>query len=206
MISYMRQATNDNVQVCADLSGPEAQYAWPPHDPTRLPDVIRDPSASPFVYGDGFNPALRPTSSLRSREKRSERRQTGEKADLEAEGYTGAYSSGSERENGSSVRSSSSPEPYLSDYDEEGWGPEERGRYSHEVDRMRPRARVREGSEGLEVRAVGGWGDVGDMDNGDDDDLEGRAGRPWEDRGRYNVYVPHEEWAGEGGGWSDDER
>jgi hypothetical protein len=57
---------------------------------------------------------------------------------------------------------SSSPEPYMSDYDED---------------------RVRQGSEGWEVKpSVSPWNDP--LLNGGMDDLR----RPWERDGRYNVY------------------
>ena len=101
------------------------------------------------------------------------------------------YSSGSERDadedlHPGSERSGSSPEPYLSDYDDENWGPLERG------ERMaRPREmRVRQGSEGYEVRPMGAWSIV---DAHDHDTRQG-VDRPWEEEGRYNVYHPDGEW------------
>jgi len=157
---------------------PAVQYAWPPQDPSRLPDPPPPPSnASPFVYGnDGFNPSLRPSNSaLRARHRHPHHSQEDEQGDV--------YSSGSDREKDSSPSRSSSPERYLSDYDEDDWGPMDRSERTG-------RTRVRQGSEGWEVRPVAGWGV--------EDDLEGREGRPWEDEGRYNVYDPGLESDGEG--------
>jgi hypothetical protein len=77
---------------------------------------------------------------------------------------------------------SSSPERYLSDYDDEGEGPMNRGERMAGPDS----GRMRRGSEGWEVRAgVAGW------------DLESHSAlehRPvWEREGRYNLYVPEQE-------------
>jgi hypothetical protein len=206
------------------------QYAWPPHDPTRLPDVVRNPQASPFVYGDGFNPNLRPSNRdarQRPQGRHSNRHHVAfEQGELRSrdgrrvEGWRPSgggpdgdiYSSGSDRDGDSgsnTSRSRSSPEPYLSDYDEEGWGPAERtGKFG--------RTTVREGSEGLEVRAVGGWAAQMDLDR----DQGGHQGstshgdhfaheperRPWESQGRYNVYVPQGGYVETSTNWSDDER
>lgn len=120
--------------------------------------------------------------SLRSRDRQAQSYtpQEGQEADQ-------VYSSGSERDadddedishRGSG--SGSSPEPYLSDYDDEDWGPLERGQ------RMPRQMRVRQGSEGYEVRPMGDWNIV------DEPDLRGM--RPWEEQGRYNVYHPDVEW------------
>ncbi|KAK4687748.1 hypothetical protein P7C73_g2362, partial [Tremellales sp. Uapishka_1] len=151
-----------------------AQYLWPPQDPTRLPNPAPiDASASPFVYGDGFNPRLRPSKS------RNHAR-SGDPSPWETE----LNSSGEERDN-DSLRSSSSPEPYLSDYDDEDVGP----------------MKVRRGSEGLEVRPTQhSWNQL-DCD----DDFQGRIGaRPWEENGRYNVYVPEGDAVDEGSdGWGE---
>lgn len=153
-------------------------------------------SSSAFVYGnDGLNPALRPTNgSLRAREQRRLRSREGDgQRHTQHEGHAGEgddiYSSGSERDAdedlhpGSDFGSGSSPEPYMSDYDDENWGPLERG------ERM-PRSRemrVRQGSEGYEVRPMGDWNIV-------DDHPMPRGDRPWEEEGRYNVYHPDVEW------------
>lgn len=175
------------------------QFAWPPQDPTRLTNPeprYYASSSSAFVYGnDVLNPALRPTNaaSLRSREhhRRPHHRHTSSQALHEQEegpGTPAYYSSGSERDNDNDSRAGSSPEPYLSDYDDDGWGPLERG---ERLPRPRPHPmemRVRQGSEGYEVRPMGDWNVVVD------DDLEEVAGRPWEEAGRYNVYHPDEEW------------
>jgi len=143
-------------------------------------------STSAFVYGnESFNPALKPTnsSSLRSRNHEQYIDTTGE-----------IYSSGSERDNdddddGSQSRSSS-PEPYLSDYDDDNWGPVARG------ERMPRHNRVRQGSEGYEVRPMGSW-NVVDPDPGPSrfsNRVDGEREMPWEEDGRYNVYHPDEEW------------
>jgi palmitoyltransferase len=39
------------------------QYSWPPRDPQWQPELAHDPQGSPFIYGDGFNPALRPSNA-----------------------------------------------------------------------------------------------------------------------------------------------
>lgn len=162
-------------QVHADSVGHEVQFDWPPQDPTRLSNPeYQLANTSAFVYGnDGLNPNLRPSNSaLRSRD-RHPRSEAGVNSGE-------VYSSGSERDNEDDYSHSSSPEPYLSDYDDEDWGPLERGQ------RMPRVSRVRQGSEGYEVRPMGDWSIV--------DDLEGVGGRPWEADGRYNVYHPDEEW------------
>ncbi|WVR05338.1 hypothetical protein IAU60_002352 [Kwoniella sp. DSM 27419] len=168
--------------VNPDAGDEHVQYSWPPQDPSRLPDPRPLPQGtSPFVYGnEGFNPALRPSNSaMRSR--------VGHPggSTLSSHDYQqdDAYSSGEDRTYGSfgSGSGSSSPERYLSDYDDDNEGP------------MRPGERlprVRRGSEGWEVRPAGGaaW---------DQPDVEGRAAapwdRPWEREGRYNVYGPSDD-------------
>ena len=130
------------------------------------------------MYGnDGFNPSLRPSRSTaigRSTE-----------AELAAEGE-------SDGENGS-VHTSSSPERYLSDYDDEAWGPAE----SDAEMRRQISTRVRQGSEGWEVRSSD-WGV-------DMNDVERRSGRPWEDTGRYQIYEPQPELDDDGNSdeWGD---
>jgi len=171
--------------VNANEVGFESQYAWPPQDPTRLtqpePEYYKA-SGSAFVYGnDSFNPALRPTnSSLRSRHQIQE-------------GEGEVYSSGSERDN-DELSESSSPEPYMSDYDYDNSGPLEHG------ERMPRHNRVRQGSEGYEVRPMGDWNIV--------EPQEGNKSRgmPWEERGRYNVYEPaQDDWdESDGDGAGDD--
>jgi len=114
------------------------------------------------VYGNnGFNPALQSSNS-------SKRTRHGE-SDTAPE-------LGSDGEDGSAY-TCSSPERYLSDYDDEGWG-----RADHEGDMRRRMNRVRQGSEGWEMRPAD-WGV-------DLNDLERRAERPWEEEGRYRLYEP----------------
>lgn len=71
--------------------------------------------------------------------------------------------------------SSSSPERYLSDYDEDDRGPLPRGQRLE---------RVRQGSEGWEVRPNPVWSQSAR------DDLELGPSAPWLDQGRYNYYEP----------------
>jgi hypothetical protein len=156
----------------ANEVGHESQYAWPPQDPTRLtqpePEYYKA-SGSAFVYGnDSFNPALKPTNSaLRSRHNQT---QEGE-----------VYSSGSERDNDDEPSESSSPEPYMSDYDYDNSGALGPG------ERMPRHNRVRQGSEGYEVRPMGSWNIV---DHPEPEERERPREMPWEERGRYNVYEP----------------
>ena len=163
--------------VNANEVGFESQYAWPPQDPTRLtqpePEYYKS-SGSAFVYGnDSFNPALRPSnSSLRSRHQIQE-------------GEGNVYSSGSERDN-DELSESSSPEPYMSDYDYDNSGPLALG------ERMPRHNRVRQGSEGYEVRPMGDWNIV---DHPQPQVGERPREMPWEERGRYNVYEPaQDDW------------
>ena len=142
------------------VSDSTAQYNWPPSDPSRLPNPAPpSESASAFVYGnEGFNPSLRPTNSSSSKT-----RLGGAKCNWD-----------SDDEN-----ARSSPEPYLSDYDDgddDGWGLADQ---DAEV-RRRLNAHVREGSEGWEVRPAS-WG-------AELDDVGRRMARPWEDDGRYQIY------------------
>jgi len=173
--------------VNPDAGDPSVQYEWPPTDPTRLPNPRRpSPAARAFVYGDdGFNPALRPSNaSLRAREGKG--RNVG--SDPAPEWNLTDDEGGGRGSQGSS----SSPEQYLSDYDGE-WTQNDREEVQRR--RMNPhfaRTRVREGSEGWEVRPVSAW-DTPLVARGSevDDDQHGRVGaRPWEDAGRYNTYVP----------------
>jgi len=82
-----------------------------------------------------------------------------------------------------SDKSGSSPERYLSDYDEDGNGIlSYQDRQEEEHRRMRG---MRRGSEGWEVRPVeAGW---------NHEAKEGRGRHPWEEEGRYNVYEPDED-------------
>ncbi|ODN83420.1 hypothetical protein L202_01562 [Cryptococcus amylolentus CBS 6039] len=191
----------------------DCQYFWPPQDPSRYPNPPPRPStaSSPFTYGDGFNPNLRPSNALRSRAARDHEHSldpNGPNHTFEEGEGEEAYSSGEDRDN-DSIRTSSSPEPYLSDYDEYNEGPLAPG------ERM---TRVRRGSEGWEVMPVrGGWYAGGGPGAGYEEEHQGRwqeqeqrvwddqAGedgeswegvrgsqRPWEDRGRYNIYYPEE--------------
>ncbi len=147
---------------------------------------------SAFTYGEeSFNPALRPTNGqLRSRN--SDSSQHADRSHYENRPNANEYvspwhveigSDGEERRAGSD-RSSSSPEPYLSDYDEENVGPLAPG------ERM---SRVRRGSEGWEVKPNFAWNGQVATGVALEDDPEGRIGaRPWEESGRYNVYEPYE--------------
>lgn len=131
---------------------------WPPREPTWKPEVVAPPRGSPFVYGDGFNPALRPSNARR-------RRQEGDTRD--------ARDSGDESD---SEFSGSSPEPYMSDYDDD-------------MPLAYTSSRVRRGSEGWEVRPAPGWA-TGELPPAPLWDPAVTAERPWETPGRYNVYVP----------------
>nr|XP_018263587.1 palmitoyltransferase PFA4 [Kwoniella dejecticola CBS 10117]OBR85745.1 palmitoyltransferase PFA4 [Kwoniella dejecticola CBS 10117] len=167
------------------INNPDAQYLWPPKDPGRLPDPRPIPSGtSPFIYGnEGFNPNLRPSNSqIRARSQYSTTPQDVDKDEEQA------YSSGEDRDygsisEGSSRSRSSSPEIYLSDYDEHNEGPLGGQRMP----------RMRRGSEGWEVRpAAGSWaGHMRDIE-GADDGPSYSSRRPWEEEGRYNYYIPDE--------------
>lgn len=129
------------------------QHMWPPRDPDmdRPMRPSPNPTDNPFTYGNSFNPALQPSnSSLRSRS----RAEHGEKrlvspahsTDHHERTDNDIYSSGEDRDD-----YKSSPEPYLSDFDDSEDEPLQRGDdYAHGV-------RVRRGSEGYEVAAVGSW-------------------------------------------------
>lgn len=174
-----------------------AQYFWPPQDPSRLPNPPPIPAnASPFIYGNnGFNPNLRPTNALRARRSSTPRI---EDENVHSHDQDRHYSSGEERDYGSNS-ASSSPEPYLSDYDHYGDGP------MYPRERMVAQGpRVRRGSEGWEVAPGGGWNayaammdeEVGWDDEAGYDEALGEGPyveRPWEMRGRYNIYDPEEE-------------
>lgn len=122
----------------------------------------------PFVYGDGLNPALKP-SSMAKRARDS--------------CYVPAWDTrldenGFAVEDNESVSSSSSPEPYHSDWDEEDERPLA---YASSM-------RVRRGSEGWEVRpGTQSWTtEVPEWE------------RPaWERPGRYRTYVPESDMYGE---------
>ncbi|WRT67380.1 uncharacterized protein IL334_004351 [Kwoniella shivajii] len=167
----------------------DVQYSWPPQDPTRLPNPHPLPDGtSPFVYGnEGFNPNLRPSNSaIRSRSSRtpSDHNHNYDANHNDQYGNDGngdeVYSSGEDRDYGSDLSDSrsrsSSPEIYLSDYDDHNEGPLPSG------ERL---PRVRRGSEGWEVRP-------GPATWAGGDDVEHGSRRPWEDQGRYHYYVPGE--------------
>lgn len=79
----------------------------------------------------------------------------------------------------------------MSDYDYDNSGPLSPG------ERMPRYNRVRQGSEGYEVRPMGSWNIV---DHPESDTLTRGVGvgreMPWEERGRYNVYesAPDDDW------------
>lgn len=178
------------------------QYAWPPQDPTRLPNPRHFPtegvsSDAAFVYGNsGFNPNLRPgNASIRARQNRtaSADEVPQQTSDYRPTSISYPPQSIQENETGSlsSESRSSSPEPYLSDYDDENWGPMSR----HEDDRAR--RTMRRGSEGWEIRPSQPWRyQMEDHFDGEPPDAA-RADRPmrcpWEEEGRYNLYDPDAE-------------
>jgi hypothetical protein len=150
------------------------QFVWPPQDPERYP-MRRLPyssSASAFTYGNGdLNPALRPSSSL-STNLRARKHSAETRDDLhgtsagplppQLSGRPGAeegYSSGEERDEedkawrdtDDEASRRSSPEPYLSDYDDEDDVDVEGGPARHR------RVRVRRGSEGYEIAPTRRW-------------------------------------------------
>jgi len=145
------------------------QYDWPPQDPSRLPNPRRPAaSTSAFVYGNnGFNPNLKPSSTRNRRNRPEEQNEEGDAAkEWESDGGR------------SSQHTGSSPEQYLSDYDDGEWS---EGDKEAEI-RRRMKPRVRQGSEGWEVRP-GQW-------EIEQQDPPRQSGRPWEDTGRYQVYEP----------------
>lgn len=180
--------------VNPDAGEREMQYSWPPRDPTQyMPSA---PMAdSPWTYGGGFNPDLVPSSgALRARHATQRGYVPPWETDLNSDG---------EERNGS-ITPSSSPEPYLSDYDEEmvsagcmgvrtpgapmgmGMGVQGNGGPGAgdgaAATAYTTATRVRRGSEGWEVRPVPGWGTL--------EDERRYVQRPWERPGRYNVYDP----------------
>lgn len=84
----------------------------------------------------------------------------------------------------SSDSRSSSPEPYLSDYDEDNWGP--MSRHGDDV----ARRMMRRGSEGWEVRPSQPWLQPQVYDQDEIGATDAGVRRPWEDQGRYNLYDP----------------
>ncbi|KAI9637964.1 Palmitoyltransferase PFA4 [Dioszegia hungarica] len=131
------------------------QYLWPPQDPTRLPNPPPSyATSSAFVYGnDGFNPSLRPSSGM-VRSRHSDGPPIGEAGHEQDDQY-------SHEGTNSSYSRSSSPEQYMSDYDDDD---EPLGvRRGEEYDP----SRVRRGSEGFEVRPVQPWLRMEDMGDGD---------------------------------------
>lgn len=153
------------------------QYAWPPQDPTRMPNPPPiSSSSSAFIYGEGsLNPNLRPSNAaLRQRTQ----------AQM---GSSSGSSSGSR---------SSSPERYLSDYDDDNAGPRDEAAERDDKAR-RMNSRMRRGSEGWEVRPTGGWNGQPAYPAYPDSDPQVQAWmdqarhRPaWLEQGRYNVYEP----------------
>jgi hypothetical protein len=139
---------------CATLTGIFEQHMWPPRDPDMDRPIrpLPNPTDNPFTYGSSFNPALQPSnSSLRSRS-RTEHSEKGlaspphphedrERTDQDI------YSSGEDRDD-----YRSSPEPYLSDMDDSDDAPLRSG-----GENSTRGVRVRRGSEGYEVAAVGSW-------------------------------------------------
>lgn len=183
-----RRGNEPIIQVFADRVDSSVQYLWPPQDPTRLPNppAHNYASSSAFVYGnEGFNPALRPSNgAMRSRHRMDppthdeEGMATGvaqHGADARA---TGSESSGSR---------SSSPERYLSDYDDDG-GSTRSGELS---------GRVRRGSEGWEVRPIQPWLEVDRPIDAHPLSDHAHFARPWEQEGRYNYYDPEEDNEGQ---------
>jgi len=151
------------------------QYVWPPQDPERYP-MRRLPyssSASAFTYGNGdLNPALRANSSSHVNSLRVRKLSAETRAELhggipgplppQLSGRPGpdeGYSSGEDRDqedkawrdtdDEGSMRSS--PEPYLSDYDDEDGVDVEGGPARNR------RVRVRRGSEGYEIAPTRRW-------------------------------------------------
>lgn len=158
------------------------QYQWPPREQYAEPVPL--PNGSPFVYGDGFNPNLRPSNgALRARDGCRPR------YTASSPWETAVDSDGNALEDDESDRSSSSPEYYLSDYDDED---DEPLAYTS--------ARVRRGSEGWEVRPAGigngyggptaAWNAEAEMDH--IAQAHASAQYPWQRPGRYNVYTEDE--------------
>jgi palmitoyltransferase len=147
---------------------------WPPREQHSEPVPL--PVGSPFVYGDGFNPALRASNaSRRAREGCNP---------YTAPWETAVDEDGNALEDGSDD-TSSSPEYYLSDYDDE----DEPLAYTS--------ARVRRGSEGWEVRPAGVGGASGGWNAGVSQldafaQAHAEAQQPWQRPGRYNVYSESE--------------
>ena len=75
----------------------------------------------------------------------------------------------------------------MSDYDYDNSGPLTAG------ERMPRHNRVRQGSEGYEVRPMGSWNVVDPLERQTHGDRPREM--PWEERGRYNVYEPaQDDW------------
>lgn len=165
------QSRQTGSRPCADSADPNVQYNWPPQDPSRLPNPPPPRDGNAFIYGDGLNPNLRPSNGRR-RQVQSEQRHEG------ADGWVSEDASGSGSSRGSS------PERYLSDYDDENWGPRT-AEETQEEQLRRLEGRVRRGSEGWEVRPAGSWNQVVGMRDG--------PGPAWLEQGRYNVYDPSDD-------------
>jgi len=158
------------------------------------------------VYGDGLNPALRPSNSeLRARERKSTHH------DPAPEWTLSDDDDDVHDVHEGSAGSASSQDGFDSDIDDWGGDPD-RPVFDPQTTE---RTRVRRGSEGWEVQPVASWDTALQMnlepspadappespyENGYehelanfDDDPDGRPGaRPWEDTGRYNLYQPED--------------
>lgn len=159
--------TIDTRYLKADTPDPAAQYSWPPRDPSHYAKPAPVPD-SPWVYGDGLNPRLKPSSM--ARRARDSCYVPAWDTRLDENGYA--------VEDAGDTSSSSSPEPYHSDWDDEDDRP-----LAYASSR-----RVRRGSEGWEVGpGTNGWS----MDT----PLWERPA--WEQPGRYRTYVPENDDYGE---------
>ncbi|BEI81673.1 hypothetical protein CcaverHIS002_0208330 [Cutaneotrichosporon cavernicola] len=165
------QGTGLSYAVNPEAGESSVQYMWPPREQHSEPVPL--PMGSPFVYGDGFNPALKASSGAR-------------RARDGCATYTAPWETAVD-EDGNAIDdesdgTSSTPEFYLSDYDDE----DEPLAYTS--------ARVRRGSEGWEVRpaSVGGGGPAGWNAGVAQLDALAQAHTnaqyPWQRPGRYNVY------------------
>ncbi|KAL1411028.1 Palmitoyltransferase [Vanrija albida] len=161
----------------------EVQYSWPPRDPIQYPNPP-PPSGNAFVYGNGFNPALRASNGA-SRERRQRNQQAQERrpySHANPSNYVAPWET--DAEDDSEPDSSSSPERYLSDYDDD----------DVPLRAYTSATRVRRGSEGWEVRPAPGWSTGTTATAAALEDVERDAARPpWEQSGRYRTYVPEEQ-------------
>ncbi|ORX33793.1 DHHC palmitoyltransferase-domain-containing protein [Kockovaella imperatae] len=166
----------------------DAQYQWPPQDPTRLPNPPPRSGQSAFTYGgESFNPALKPSSSSSSA---LEQIGIGE---LRNRRFSSTLSEGSE----GSEASGSSPEHYLSDYDydeslENGDKAVEEARRMQQPYPSDNNVRVRRGSEGYEVSSgAAAWNMDLEHQVAAHSAWDQPRGPVWLEQGRYNVYEPH---------------